>query len=126
MSKRYQEAIDTIAKINDPPNDVRVIPAASKVQLGIADAESEMAEFSKNDPEWSIEKADDRNFEVPGDRDHWIEGLRKAKLKENAESPKTFFFLSAVGWRVAAVGAEFVSSTSVHSAISNANASCSR
>ena len=81
MSKRYQEAIDTIAKINDPPNDVRVITAASKAQLGIADAESEMAEFSKNDPEWSIEKAHDRNFEVPGDRDHWIEGLRKAKLK---------------------------------------------
>ena len=83
MAKRYQEAIDAIGRITDPPNDVLLITAASKAQLGNLDAaRAEMAQFSKNDPEWSIGKAAERYFRYDSDRQHWLDGLRKAGLKE--------------------------------------------
>jgi TolB-like protein/class 3 adenylate cyclase/Tfp pilus assembly protein PilF len=83
MAKRYQEAIDAIGKITDPPNDVRLITAASEAQLGNLDsARSIMAEFSKNDPNWSIEKSAAYYYRKDSDRQHWIDGLRKAGLKE--------------------------------------------
>jgi hypothetical protein len=41
-----------------------------------------MAQFSKNDPVWSIAKAAERYFRNDSDRQHWLEGLRKAGLKE--------------------------------------------
>jgi adenylate cyclase len=84
MAKRYKDAIDAIGKITEPPNDVRLITAASKAQLGNLDAaKSEMAEFSKNDPEFSIAEAAKRYFRNDTDRQHWLDGLRKAGLKEN-------------------------------------------
>ena len=62
---------------------MRVITAASKAQLGdLEGAKSEMATFSKNDPEWSIAKAAERYFRNERDRQHWLDGLRKAGLKE--------------------------------------------
>jgi adenylate cyclase len=83
MAKRYEEAIDAAGKITDPPNDVLLITAASKAQLGDLDAaRAEMAQFSKNDPEWSIAKAAERYFRRDSDRQHWLEGLRLAGLKE--------------------------------------------
>ena len=86
MAKRYQEAIDAIGKITDPPTDVLLITAASKAQLGNLDAaKAEMAQFSKNDPEWSIAKAAARYFRHDSDRQHWLDGLRKAGLKEKAQ-----------------------------------------
>jgi tetratricopeptide (TPR) repeat protein len=84
MAKRYQEAIDTIGKINDPPNDVRLITAASEAQLGnLGSAKSIMAEFSRDDPNWSIEKSAAYPYGSESDRQHWIDGLRKAGLKES-------------------------------------------
>ena len=44
-----------------------------------------MAQFSKNDPEWSIAKAAERYFRRDSDRQHWLDGLRKAGLKEKAQ-----------------------------------------
>jgi adenylate cyclase len=86
MAKRYEEAIDAAGKITDPPNDVLLITAASKAQLGDLDAaRAEMAQFSKNDPEWSIAKAAERYFRRDSDRQHWLNGLRKAGLKEKAQ-----------------------------------------
>jgi tetratricopeptide (TPR) repeat protein len=83
MSKRYQEAIDAIAKITDPPDDVLLITAASKAQLGnVEGARTDIAEFSKNVPDWSIAKAAERYFRNDSDRQHWLDGLRKAGLKE--------------------------------------------
>ena len=83
MAKRYQEAIDAIGRITDPPNDVLLITAASKAQLGDIDAAKiEMEQFSANDPEWSIAKAAERYFRYDNDRQHWLDGLRKAGLKE--------------------------------------------
>ena len=83
MAKRYQEAIDAIAKIADPPNDVLLITAASKAQLGNLDAaKSDMAAFSKNDPDWSIAKSAEYYYRNDSDRQHWLDGLRKAGLKE--------------------------------------------
>ena len=86
MTKRYQEAIDAVGKISDPPNDVLLITVASKAQLGdLVAARSEMAQFSTNDPEWSIAKAAERYFRYDSDRQHWLDGLRKAGLKETSQ-----------------------------------------
>ena len=63
MARRYNDAIDAIGRIADPPNDVLLITAASKAQLGDLDAaQADIAKFSKNDPEWSIEKAAEYKF----------------------------------------------------------------
>ena len=79
----YQEAIDAIGRIVDPPNDVLLITAASKAQLGDLDgARADMNKFVQNDPEWSIAKAAERYFRYDGHRQHWFDGLRKAGLKE--------------------------------------------
>ncbi|MBB3236580.1 adenylate/guanylate cyclase domain-containing protein [Phyllobacterium endophyticum] len=83
MAGQYQEAIDAIGRINSPPNDVRLITAASKAQLGdIPAAKSIMAEFSKIDPDWSIAKSAAYFYRKDRDRQHWLDGLRKAGLKE--------------------------------------------
>jgi adenylate cyclase len=83
MAGRYEEAIDAIARLTDPPKDVLLVTAASKAQLGDIDgAKSDMAEFSEYDPEWSIAKSADYYYRNDGDRQHWLEGLRKAGLKE--------------------------------------------
>ena len=83
MAKEYQQAIDTIAKINDPPIDVLLITAASKAQLGqLDDAKADMARFSSSDPNWSIAKSAEYYYRNDSDRQHWLDGLRKAGLKE--------------------------------------------
>ena len=83
MAGQYQAAIDAIGRINSPPNDVRLITAASKAQLGdIPAAQAIMAEFSKNDPDWSIAKSAAYFYRKDSDRQHWLDGLRKAGLKE--------------------------------------------
>jgi len=82
MAKRYREAIAAAGEITNPPNDVLLITAASKAQLGDLDAaRAEMVRFSQNDSEWSIAKAKERHFERDGDLEHWLDGLRKAELK---------------------------------------------
>ncbi|CAN7503706.1 guanylate cyclase [Phyllobacterium sp. LjRoot231] len=83
MAGQYQAAIDAIGRINSPPNDVRLITAASKAQLGdIPEAQAIMAEFSKIDPDWSIAKSAAYFYRKDSDRQHWLDGLRKAGLKE--------------------------------------------
>ncbi len=83
MAGRYQEAVDAIATMTDPPNDVRLISAASEAQLGRIDkARAIMAEFSKIDPDWSIEQSAAYYYRRDSDRQHWVDGLRKAGLKE--------------------------------------------
>jgi adenylate cyclase len=82
MEGRYQDAINAIDQMTQP-NDVLLITAASKAQLGeVAAARTYMAQFSQNDPEWSIAKAGERYFRRWSDRQHWLDGLRKAGLKE--------------------------------------------
>ncbi|WP_426228381.1 adenylate/guanylate cyclase domain-containing protein [Pararhizobium sp. DWP3-4] len=83
MAGRYQEAIDTIGTMTAPPNDVRLITAASEAQLGhVAKARAIMAEFSKIDPDWSIEQSAAYYYRKDSDRQHWVDGLRKAGLRE--------------------------------------------
>jgi adenylate cyclase len=83
MAKQYKNAIEAIAKISDPPLDVLLITAASKAQLGnLEAAKSDMSAFAKYDPEWSIAKSAEYFYRKDNDRQHWLEGLRKAGLKE--------------------------------------------
>ena len=85
MNTHYQHAIDEVGRITGPlPNDVLLIIAASKAKLGeVVAAMTYMALFSQNDPEWSIAKANERHFHNNSDRQHWLDGLRKAGLKEH-------------------------------------------
>ncbi|QRM55496.1 adenylate/guanylate cyclase domain-containing protein [Sinorhizobium sp. BG8] len=83
MAGQYQEAINAIGKMTSPPNDVRLITAASEAQLGnLSSAKLIMAEFSKNDPDWTVEKSAAYYYRKDSDRQHWIDGLRKAGLRE--------------------------------------------
>lgn len=83
MAGYYQDAIEAIGKITAPPNDVRLITAASEAKLGnISKAKSIMAAFSKEDPEWSVEKSAAYYYRRDVDRQRWIEGLRLAGLRE--------------------------------------------
>jgi tetratricopeptide (TPR) repeat protein len=83
MTGHFQEAIDTIAMIEAPPNDVRLIVAASLAQLGqTADAQAVMAEFSARDPDWTVQKSAEYRYGSDSDRQHWINGLRMAGLRE--------------------------------------------
>ena len=83
MAGHYQEAINAIGQMTQP-NDVLLITAASKAQHGdLTGAKSDMAEFSTNDPNWSIAKSAAYPYGNDSHRQHWLDGLRKAGLKEN-------------------------------------------
>ncbi|WP_027232638.1 tetratricopeptide repeat protein [Phyllobacterium sp. UNC302MFCol5.2] len=81
----YTEAINEINSI-DPakkPNDVLLILAASEARRGnIDDAKTIMAEFSKNDPDWTVKLSESYIYGDPDQKTHWIEGLRMAELRE--------------------------------------------
>ncbi|MBL0375339.1 tetratricopeptide repeat protein [Rhizobium sp. KVB221] len=83
MVGRYQDAIDAIARISSPPNDCRLITAASKAQLGDPDGQKIMAVFSQNDPHWTIAQSAAYPYGNDTARQHWLDGLRKAGLREN-------------------------------------------
>jgi len=85
MERRYREAIDTINNnIANPPNDVLLITAASKANDGdIPGAQADIATFSLNDPDWSIAKSAAYPYGDDGHRQHWLDGLRRAGLKES-------------------------------------------
>jgi tetratricopeptide (TPR) repeat protein len=83
MEGRYQDAINAIGQMTQP-NDVLLITAASKALDGDPiGAASDMAEFSKNDPNWSIAKSAAYPYGDDSHRQHWLVGLRRAGLKES-------------------------------------------
>ena len=83
MCGQYRNAIATIDKIENPPNDVRLITAASHAQLADIDtAKAIMAKFSAEDRDWTIEKAMVYHYRRLSDRDLWIDGLQKAGLRD--------------------------------------------
>ena len=84
MAGDYQEAINAIGDdVSNFPKDVLLITAGSHAQLGdLNAAKADMATFSKYDPEWSIAKSAAYPYRNNSDRQHWLEGLRKAGLKE--------------------------------------------
>lgn len=79
MAGRYQDAIDEINRI--VPNDLRLIVAASKAQLGETDyAKHIMAEFTHYDQNWTLARSSAYPYTRQSDRDHWLEGLSRAGL----------------------------------------------
>lgn len=84
MCGQYRAAIGAIEHIQNPPNDVRLITAASQAQLGnIGDAKAIMTAFSAEDPDWTVEKSAAYHYQRLVDREHWITGLQKAGLRES-------------------------------------------
>lgn len=82
MAKRYDDALATIRGMTSPPNDVRLIEAASEAQLGhLNDAGRIMGEFNKIEPGWTLQKSADYRYGDSAARDHWLDGLSKAGLK---------------------------------------------
>ena len=79
MNMQFQDALDTIAIT---PADLLLITAASKAKLGDIDgAKSDMAIFTKADPNWSVAKSEYYRYVNDSDRQHWLDGLRLAGLK---------------------------------------------
>ncbi len=82
MAKRYDDALATIRGMSSPPNDVRLIEAASEAQLKhLDDARRIMGEFSKIEPGWTLQKSAEYPYGDNAARDHWLDGLSKAGLK---------------------------------------------
>jgi adenylate cyclase len=85
MAWDYKEAIKALgADLSKFPKDVLLITAASKAQDGdLAGAKADMNAFIAYDPNWSLAKSAAYPYRKGSDRDHWLDGLRKAGLKEN-------------------------------------------
>jgi len=89
--KDYQGCIRAIADLwrpeTDPKylNEVRLLHAAALAQSGGDEATiaALCKTFLANRPDWDLEKElNSVVFKDPADRDHWIEGVRKAGLPE--------------------------------------------
>jgi len=83
MVGRYEDAVKEIDKISDPPVEVLVVKASAKAQLGDEKgAAADMEQFMKARPDWTLENAAALHFRDDKDRQHWLDGLRKAGLRE--------------------------------------------
>lgn len=81
MAKRYDDALSTIRAMTSPPNDTRLIEAASEAQLGRIDvARQIMGEFNRIEPGWTLQKSAEYRYGDSAARDHWLDGLSKAGL----------------------------------------------
>jgi tetratricopeptide (TPR) repeat protein len=82
MARRYKDSLAAIDRMKNPPNDVRLIVAASQVRLGDQSAgEGTMEDFSLLEPDWSVAKSAAYEYGSESDRKHWTEGLQMAGLK---------------------------------------------
>ena len=82
QAEHYRAAIDEIDKIASPPNDLRLIRAAAMAQLGDPNAAEIMNAFMQEDPDWTVEKSAAYHYGKDATKQLWLEGLRKAGLKE--------------------------------------------
>ena len=87
MLGRYEDAVKEIDKISEPPVEVLVVKAAAKAQSGDEKgAAADMEQFMKARPDWTVENAAALHFRDDKDRQRWLDGLRKAGLRENQEA----------------------------------------
>jgi tetratricopeptide (TPR) repeat protein len=83
MVGRYEDALKAIDKISDPPGHVLALTAAAKAQLGDEKrAAADMEKFMKAEPDWTLENEAALHFRDDKDRQRWLDGLRKAGLRE--------------------------------------------
>ncbi|MCH8144456.1 MAG: winged helix-turn-helix domain-containing protein [Gemmatimonadetes bacterium] len=83
-AQRYEEAIPALQKVQNHTADTRAYLAASYAQAGRAEeARAEVAEVLELDPEFSSAHwAEKQPYKNQADRDHYLDGLRKAGLPE--------------------------------------------
>ena len=79
----YQAAIEKLDKVDSPPNDLRLIRAAAMAQLGDPNAVEIMKAFMQEDPDWTVEKSAAYHYGSEAAKQLWLDGLRKAGLREN-------------------------------------------
>ena len=83
MVGRYEDALGAAARISDPPVDVLLVKAAAKAQLGDEKgAAADMEQYMRAEPDWTVEKSAAYYFRHDKDRQRWLDGLRKAGLRE--------------------------------------------
>ena len=83
-ARRYEEAIVAFQRFQNHTVDSRSLLAASYAQLGrTEEAQAEVAEVLELDPEFSSAHwAEIWPYKNQADRDHYLDGLRKAGLPE--------------------------------------------
>ncbi len=81
---RYEEALAEMKRMKEVPNNARRTFAAIYAQLDrMEEAKAEVAEFLKQDPDYSIaEKEYSWPYKNPADLEHLLDGYRKAGLPE--------------------------------------------
>ena len=83
MVGRYEDALKEIDRISEPPAHVWALTAAAKAQLGDEKgAAADMQKFMKAEPDWTVENEAALHFRDDKDRQRWLDGLRKAGLRE--------------------------------------------
>lgn len=82
--KDYNVAVNKLQQIVSPNNEVRLIIAASYAQLGDdQSAQMFMRKFINQRPDWTIEKEiATTTYRNHQDKEHWLQGIRKAGLPE--------------------------------------------
>ena len=95
--QRYGDAVGTLSRIGEPQPRVHLLLAASFARLserrpptesrpvsGSALAESQLATFRQETPDWTLAHESKQVFAVsqdPADQEHWIRALRLAVAK---------------------------------------------
>ncbi len=81
---RYEDAVAALSKMSSQNPDSRIYLAASYAQLGReSEAGTMVTQILEANPEFSIERwAEKQPYKNQEDRDHYLEGLRKAGLPE--------------------------------------------
>jgi TolB-like protein/class 3 adenylate cyclase/Tfp pilus assembly protein PilF len=86
-AEQYEDALTSLKKMNKMPNLARRILASVMVRLGRLDeARAVIAEFLKNEPDFSIENMEVIPFKHEEDLERWKEDLRKAGIPEHPPS----------------------------------------
>ena len=84
VAERYEDAVAALKRMPEQNPDSRMYLAAGYAQLGReAEAQAVVAEILEEYPEFSSQGwAEKQGIKFQADRDHLIDGLRKAGLPE--------------------------------------------
>ncbi len=83
VGRRYEEAVGSLNRMKQPPYWVLAWLAACHAQLGQTETAQRIAKDlveTARDVDWQRYVVQDEPFRHDADRDHWLEGLRKAGL----------------------------------------------
>jgi adenylate cyclase len=81
QARRDNDAIAALEAIKDPPNEAYLLLAICRAEIGDPiPPEQILARLRTKDPEWTPKHLERMPFVKDEDRQHWLEGLRKAGI----------------------------------------------